>query len=167
MRICEVTDENITEVQAFLDEHSETALFLASNLSAYGPGLGDAMNSGNFKCIRTGNEIQGVFCLSRRGSLLVETEGRTDFAGDILGACEIESIPIQGVIGEWCSSEAIWNLMRDSKGFAEHYKTKEILYRLHLNPAHNIEVDQSGVRRLISNDFKQWNRLNIAFMNEE
>lgn len=167
MKISEVSDENIAEVQKFLDEHSETALFLASNLLTYGPRLRDAMNSGNFKCIRSDNEILGVFCLSRRGNLLAETGGRTDFARPILDTCEVESIPIQGVIGEWYLSAAIWNLMKDSKGFMEHYNTKEILYRLYLSPGHNIEIDQSNVRQLISSDFEQWIKLNTAFMDEE
>jgi hypothetical protein len=97
--ICPVTDENLAEVRAFLEQYSETALFLLSNLETHGPSLSEELDSGNFKCLKSPEGLQGVFCLTRRGRLVAQTEGdRTD---EILEACQEEEILIEGVLGEW------------------------------------------------------------------
>ena len=46
-----VDDEALRLVRGFLELHADTALFLLSNLQAYGPRLGEGLNSGNFKYI--------------------------------------------------------------------------------------------------------------------
>ncbi len=91
-----VSDKNLTEVKAFLEQKRETALYLLSNLEAHGPSLTEDLNSGNFKCLMGPEGLQGVFCLTRRGSLLAQTEG--DCTVEILEACQAEKISIGGVL---------------------------------------------------------------------
>ena len=91
-----VSDNNLTEVKAFLEKYRETSLFLLSNLEAHGSSLSDELNSGNFKCLKSPEGLQGVFCLTRRGNLLAQTEG--DCTVEILEACQEEEILIGGVL---------------------------------------------------------------------
>ncbi len=167
MKVSNVTEDNIILVQAFLENNSDTSLFLSSNLSVYGPGLGDSMNSGNFKFLESDNNICAVFCLTRRGNLLAETRGRTNFAKKILDACTAESISIQGVIGEWYSSDAIWKLLLQSGNFIEYSRSREVLYRLDLTAGQASAAAPKGIRQLLSNDFEQWEPLETAFLQEE
>ena len=167
MVVNEVTEENIAPVRAFLEDNSETALFLLSDLLAYGSRLGDDMNSGNYKSVESGGEVQGVFCLTRRGNLLVETGGRTDFAQRIVDACIAEPIAIRGVIGEWCSAVAVWQILCESGSFVEEYRSREILYRLDLCPDHVSATGVTGVRQLVPDDLTQWEPLRAAYLVEE
>ena len=92
MPVRAVDDATLPLVRGFLERWADTALFLLSNLEAHGPKLGDDLNSGNFKFIEEGREIQAAFCLTRRGNLLAEAGGRSEFASHILDACESEPI---------------------------------------------------------------------------
>ena len=83
-----VTDSDIQRVRAFLESHVDTSLFLLSTLAALGPRLGHHLNSGNFRLIEEEGRIVGVFCLTRRGNLLVHAGGRTDLAEQVFEASE-------------------------------------------------------------------------------
>jgi len=111
-----VSYKNLTEVKAFLEQNRETALFLLSNLEAHGPSLTEDLNSGNFKGLMGSEGLHGVFCLTRRGSLLAQTEG--DCTVEILEACQAEKISIEGVLGEWETARGLWEalLARSEKG---------------------------------------------------
>src|SRR4029077_11087448 len=85
-----VTDSDLQRVRAFLESHVDTSLFLLSTLAALGPRLGHHLNSGNFRLIEAHGQIVAVFCLTRRGNLLVQAGGRTDLAEQIFEACETE-----------------------------------------------------------------------------
>jgi GNAT superfamily N-acetyltransferase len=142
-----VTDENLSEVKAFLEKYRETALFLLSILETRGPSLTEDLNSGNYKCLKSPEGLQGVFCLTRRGNLLVQTEG--DFTDEVLEACRKEELPIGGVLGEWETAHSLWEalLTRDSS--------------LQTTP------DGILVRSLEPGDFEEWDPLMQAFAAEE
>ena len=163
-----VSDKNLTEVKAFLEQNRETALFLLSNLEAYGPSLTEDLNSGNFKCLMGPEGLQGVFCLTRRGSLLAQTEG--DCTVEILEACQAEKISIGGVLGEWETAHGLWEalLARDSS-LQTTYQRKVLLLSLSLSaqPRGPLLPDGIRVRTLEAGDFGEWYPLIQAFAAEE
>ncbi len=71
---CEqVTAETKEEFIRFLQKNEEYSLFLLSNLTTYGLELSEGLYSGNFKLLREGNHILAAFCLTRTGTLLVQS----------------------------------------------------------------------------------------------
>jgi ribosomal protein S18 acetylase RimI-like enzyme len=167
LQVTQVSENDVPRVQDFLRGHFETSMFLLSNLASHGHRLVDAMNSGNFKLLCEGDRVQGVFCLTRRGNLLAECGGRTQFAPAIVAACGDESIPIRGVVGEWRLADAIWRILVDSGSIAEVvHASREPLYRLFLNGMQPPRRD-AQIRVLQANDFDAWVPLNTAYLNEE
>src|SRR5687767_5200243 len=99
--IVAIDDSNIDAAREFLRRSAESSQILLGNLAAYGCQLGSRMNSGNFRAIVEDGAIVSVFCLTRRGNLLLQTAGRADLSGEILAACALDAVPIRGVIGEF------------------------------------------------------------------
>jgi len=166
-----VTDSDLDQVRAFLESHVDTSLFLLSTLAALGPRLGHHLNSGNFRLIAEegpGKEptIVAVFCLTRRGNLLVQAGGRTDLAEQIFEACETESIEVRGVVGEWPMADALWRLLRADPRFETTHNLKDVLYRLMLKGTAGAVAESSTLRQLDAGDFVQWERLNRAYFAE-
>ena len=167
LRITNVAESDIPRVKDFLGKHSDTSLFLLSNLVSYGHKLSDAMNSGNFKYLGEGDDIHGVFCLTRRGNLLAECGGRTEFAPAIIDASRDEPVQIRGVVGEWNLADAIWTILIDSGAIEEVvHASREPLYRLNLEGVEQPRRD-ALVRPLQSSDFDTWEPLNSAYLKEE
>jgi len=165
MRVLPVTEENRGAVDAFLRAHADTALFLLSNLAAWGPRLGTAPNSGNFKCIAVDGAIRAVFVLSRRGNLILETGGRPDFTAAVTGACAGEPVELRGVIGQWESARAAWEHLRAEGRVVERFASREWLYALELSVAARSPAG-GGARALVPADFAEWEPLSSAFMIE-
>jgi GNAT superfamily N-acetyltransferase len=163
-----VTDENLAEVKGFLEQYRETSLFLLSNLEAHGPVLSEELNSGNFKCLTGPEGLEGVFCLTRRGNLLVQTE--RDFSDEILEACQEEELPIGGVLGDWETAQSLWQalLTRDAS-VQTTYESKTVLLSLPLSsqPRGPLLPDGVLVRVLEPGDFEEWDPLMQAFAAEE
>ena len=165
IEIREVTDADVAFVTSFLESHLETSLFLLNNLHTYGPRLTKAVYSGNFRAIEEDGEIAGVFAMTRRGTILAQTGGRTDFSLEILDISRTDNIAIRGVIGEWRCAASIWELLRSETGWTPTAESREILYRLPL--AKSMAPRATGeVRRLAAGDFDQWYRLNDKYLAE-
>jgi predicted GNAT family acetyltransferase len=166
-----VTDSDLERVRAFLESHVDTSLFLLSTLAALGPRLGQHLNSGNFRMVEEEGRIVAVFCLTRRGNLLVQAAGRADLADSIFQACETEPIETRGIVGEWQTAEALWKLLRADPRFETTHNLKDVLYRLMLKGAvpsaeRSPFRGRFDVRTLDSDDFVQWERLNRAYFAE-
>jgi ribosomal protein S18 acetylase RimI-like enzyme len=173
-----VTDSDLDRVRAFLESHVDTSLFLLSTLAALGPRLGHHLNSGNFRLAEEHGSIVAVFCLTRRGNLLVQAAGRAELAEQIFEACEADPIEVRGVVGEWPTAQAVWGLLRADPRFEPTHNLKDVLYRLTLTePGPNTgrlngsaAVGDAGegvtVRALDPDDFVQWERLNSAYFAE-
>ena len=118
------------------------------------------MNSGNFKCLKSPEGLQGVFCLTRRGNLLAQTEG--DCTVEILEACQEEEILIGGVLGEWKTAQSLWEalLSRDSS-LQTTYQSKALPLSLSLSSQPRGPLLPGGivVRTLEAGDFKEWDPL--------
>lgn len=151
----------------------DTSLFLLSTLSALGPRLGPHLNSGNFRIVEESGAIVAVFCLTRRGNLLVQGGGRTEFAEAIFSACAAEPIELRGIVGEWPIAECLWDLLRADPRFVPTHNLKDVLYRLRLRKPAPLRqgpapADLQGlsVRTLDEGDFVQWERLNSEYFEE-
>ena len=164
--VTDVTAANLDRAEAFLARHANTTLFLAANLARFGSRTTEAINSGNFKLVERGVETLGVFCLTRRGNLLAETGGRTEFAQLILDACDAEPITIRGVVGEWRLASALWRILTEPGVVNEQFASREQLYRLALPPESSQPLRNRRVRRLVAGDFERWQPLSDAYMTE-
>ena len=165
--IVDVTDADVLLATAFLERHPETSLLLLSTFRAFGTRLGDSLYSGNVKAIVEGGEIQAVWCLTRSGNLVAQAAGRADFAPAIVEACAEEPIAIRGVLGEWSVSEAIWTLACAAYGLTSTFVSKEASYRLELDPHLAAAPGDGQVRMLTGADYPQWDRLSLAFLDEQ
>jgi len=161
-----VTDSDLERVRGFLESHVDTSLFLLSTLAALGPRLGSHLNSGNFRFIEEAGNIAAVFCLTRRGNLLVQAGGRTRFAEQIFESCEAEPIEVRGIVGEWAMAEALWKLLRADPRFETTHALKDVLYRLMLKDTDRTVARSLLTRALDADDFVQWERLNTAYFAE-
>ena len=108
-----VETDDLERVRGFLEAHVDTSLFLLSNLAIFGPRLTDHGNSGNYRLVEEAGQVVAVFCLTRRGNLLVQAAGRADLAESILESCESEIIEVCGVAGEWATAAALWELLQE------------------------------------------------------
>ncbi len=169
--IQDVTDSDLQPVRAFLEAHLDSSLFLLSNLALFGPVAGEHPNSGNFRYVAEEGRVVAVFCLTRRGNLLVQAAGRADLAEDILGACDGESVEVTGIVGEWLTAQALWNLLCADPSFEASHSTKELLYgRALADDDLDAATDDAPaglvVRSLEAEDFDRWEPLNTAYLAE-
>jgi len=165
-----VETDDLERVRGFLEAHVDTSLFLLSNLAIFGPRLTDHGNSGNYRLVEEAGRVVAVFCLTRRGNLLVQAAGRADLAESILESCESETIEVCGVAGEWPTAAALWELLQADPRFEPTLGSRDVLYRLPL--AGSAEVTRTTVpadvvvRALDASDYQQWERLNSAYCAE-
>jgi RimJ/RimL family protein N-acetyltransferase len=165
-----VESDDLERVRGFLEAHVDTSLFLLSNLAIFGPRSGEAWNSGNYQLVEEDGQIVAVFCLTRRGNLLVQAGGRADLAEAIMESCESESMEVCGIVGEWSIAAAMWNLLLADPWFEPSYSSREVLYRFSLRA--DAEPEPLGippevtVRALEAADFERWERLNTAYLVE-
>lgn len=165
--VIDITDVNVARAQAFLARSPETSLFLLSNIRGFGTRLGPSLYSGNLKGLVERGELGAVFCLTRGGSVLAETGGRTDLAGEIVRACRAEGLQIRGVLAEWPVSKAIWDLLSADGRLRPTLASKEVMYRLPLSDAATPEgLHERPIRMLTPDDHDQWERLSVDFQSE-
>jgi predicted GNAT family acetyltransferase len=163
-----VATDDLERVRGFLEAHLDTSMFLLSNLAIFGPRLTDHGNSGNYRLVEEAGRVVAVFCLTRRGNLLVQAAGRADLAESILAACKAETIEVSGIAGEWPTAQALWELLRADPRFEPTLSSKDVLYRLPLADAATRMTLPPGVvvRALDASDYEQWERLNSAYCAE-
>jgi predicted GNAT family acetyltransferase len=160
-----VTELNRREVEEYLTSHEDTSQFLINNLREHGPKLTSHQNSGNFKVIRSNGRVSAVFCLARRGNLFVQAS--FDFSATILKACEEETIPLTGFIGDWASVSPVWDrFKRAHPGYKASYESKEILYTYLLRQEDSNLVHDLRVRFLEESDFEQWLAFETRYLSE-
>ncbi len=160
-----VTAENIADVEQFLFMHEESSQFLINNLQTHGSALNEHHNSGNFKAIRKDGEIVSVFCLARRGNLIIQSSFSDPAV--ILDACSKEPIELKGFIGDWDSVKPVYQLFKKrNPSYSPSYESKEILYSYALNSTDKKIAHDRNVRFLEQSDFSQWLEFSHAYMSE-
>ena len=85
----------------FLKKHENTSPFLLGNFESYGPHIASSPFSGNYKIIRSSEKIVGVFTLTKKESLLIESAVSEPFFDQVIKVCQSEKIPIEGLSGNW------------------------------------------------------------------
>lgn len=149
---------------AFLKKHENYSLFLLGNLENYGPRLTEAPFSGNYKVIRNGDEIIAVFCLTRKGNILIQSTVQEPIFDRVLAACKEENLPINGVVGQWEFCKPFWDYLKSKKVIEkETFTSKEILYTLNLHDF----PSQDNVRLLTEDDYDQWKPLRLDYIEEK
>jgi hypothetical protein len=164
---CEtVTLESKDELIRFLKKNEEYSLFLLSNLETYGLKLSNALYSGNFKILRKADETIAAFCLTKKGTLLVQSMELNDTIYEaIVTACLEENMSISGVLGKWELAFALWNLLKQKKIIKEEtFIEKEVLYTLDVEKTNYLP--EPGVRLLKASDFDAWVKLREAYVEE-
>ncbi|MBA3721424.1 MAG: GNAT family N-acetyltransferase [Parachlamydiaceae bacterium] len=150
-----VSQSSQQEMLNFLKEHENYSLFLLGNFESYGATLTEAPYSGNYKLIRSLDKIEGVFCLTKTGNLLIESATDDSIFEMVVEACIQEKITLKGLIGNWNYCGPFWEYLKSKKIIKnEIAASKEILYCIDLSmqdfPA------QSNVRFLTEADYIQW-----------
>lgn len=161
MSVHNVSQKNMGECLEFLDRYEDSTQFLINNLKEHGPRLTAHHNSGNYKMIVQNDVIRAVFCLSRRGSLLVQS--MDDHAELILNSCAEEPIELKSFVGDWNSIQPVLETFKKTNpNYKPTFESKEILYSYILDPNDTKLKHDSRVRFLEERDFSQW----IVFDNE-
>lgn len=163
-RVVEWSEEWKEQALALLQRYQETSMFLLSNYRECGPRQGESMYSGNFKCIVNDNKVVAVFCQTKNGHILLQTDRQTDYSSLILERCLKENISIAGCTGAWELAEPLWDIIKGYyKGLVTDFYSKELLYSKELTPT---SQKNDTVRFLTSDDFEQWQGLNIDYFSE-
>lgn len=162
-----VTAASVGPVLAYLEGHLDTSIFLLSCLTMFGPELGTDGRSGNYRTIEGADGVSAVWSLTRRGHLLAQTGGRTDFTEVILESCASDPVRICGVVAEWQLADALWRALTPRAAFARTYAAKSTVYALDLADAPASAHGGVEVRVLNGTDFGAWDALNIDFAAEE
>lgn len=144
-----------------LNRFKETSIFLLGNLEKYGPVPTEHPRSGQYKCIMDCDEVVGVFCLTRTGMILAQSNRRVDITHIILNECEKEQ-PICAFNGAWEVIEPVYSTYKSKhKNYSDGFFSKEILFKLDLNDSNRIE---GAGRFLNEKDFEEWNFLNLDYL---
>jgi hypothetical protein len=161
--------ESATDVQplmSFLKKYEETSQFLIGNLREHGPKMTEDPYSGNFKIIKEGDEIVAVFYLARCGNVYAQAIS-SDYTMPILEACQKESLPIKGFLGDWDILAPLYEAFAaKNPAFRPSYSSKEILYRRPLAPSDPKLSHHPSVRLLTNSDFDQWFPMRMAYLEE-
>jgi RimJ/RimL family protein N-acetyltransferase len=151
--------------RAYLESHYATSMFLLGNLSDRGASLTEHPNSGNFKTLSREEKTIGVFCLTRRGNLLLTVEPGPGVNEAIWRACAAEKIELKGVLGELESAASFRDFARARGAMVEcSFSSEEILYQLKSIPVFPRDL---RVRLLRPEDFLQWLPIRRAYQLEE
>ncbi|MEL6960403.1 MAG: hypothetical protein AAGL89_15775, partial [Pseudomonadota bacterium] len=120
-----VTPDDVPTVEAFLQEHIETSVFLIANLRRFGPSGGPHPYAMRYWC--RGNPIDGVIAQSTAGMVMAQCPGHDAWRPAL--AC-LEA-PVTGLIGDGFQIHAL----RDAAGWTDAATTldaDEVLYALDL-----------------------------------
>lgn len=161
-----VTDDTQKDMIDFLKRHDNYSLFLLGNFENYGATLSEQPYSGNFKLIRSLDEIVSVFCLTKKGSLLIQSVVHEPVFEIVLASCLEEALPLTGLVGDWDFCHLFWKFLKHKKVIqSETFVSKEILYNIDLSKV--LHHPQPNVRLLIADDYNQWKPLRLDYLKEE
>jgi ribosomal protein S18 acetylase RimI-like enzyme len=156
----QVTEQTVEATKRFLLGYEDSSMFLLGNLEAHGFKLTEAANSGNYRIVKNGERIVGVFSLTRRGNLLVQSEVADLIFEQILSACSDDRIQIKGLLSEWDFAHKFWVCLRKKKIIQkENFMSKEL-------DGKAPSGDQK-VRLLQESDFDQYKPLHLSYLAEE
>lgn len=158
-----LNEKHHAEARKYLEEHFATSMFLLGNLLQYGAKLTTEPNSGNYKVLLRNNTVAGVFCMTRRGNLLLCLDPTFNHFDLLWNEAQKDGINFQGVLGDWAMVDPFWKYLEGHSLIqSTSIKSKEILYELSQLP----QMTDSNTRRLGLKDFSDWLWLYRAFTKE-
>lgn len=157
------TDERAAGAVEYLRASEDSCLFLLGNFKQYGPVLTEHQNSGDFQCVLRGDEIVGVFCLTRRGNLLLQTENDEDVLDKVADAALHATLPLSGIIGPWSLVEALVSRVTHAKHTSPSFHSREVLYSLPI-AKYTFEGSSHTVRLLEEQHFAAYNNERADFL---
>ncbi|MBI3237224.1 MAG: GNAT family N-acetyltransferase, partial [Chlamydiales bacterium] len=166
--IVQLDRSSLDEAMCFLRKHEDYSLFLLSNLTSYGYRLTGAIHSGNFKLAYLEGRVIAVFCLTKRGSLIIQSEISEDSFFEKIGAsCKEEPQPISGLIGEWSFCERLWDFFKKEGVICKQsFASQETLYAI--DPStFAFSSHDNNTRCLVADDYTQWRLLRLAYLKEQ
>lgn len=157
-----VKDATQNEMVEFLLKHEDFSLFLLGNYEAHGFRLSDAPNSGNYMIIRQEGEVVCVFCLTRRGNLLITAkEGNHKLYEQVLKSCK--NGLLRGVLGDWKICAPFWDFLKGKQIIkSESFISKEVLY----STEHLDLMPNTDSRLLRKEDYLEWRILRGDYLRE-
>ncbi len=162
-----VTCESLKSCISFLEQYQESCLFLLGNLDSYGYKLTDHLNSGNYFSIEKDNKVVAVFCLTRRGNLLIQTDGGLDYSEYIYASVRQEPLQVKGLLGPWQAIHDFCEyLKRANLKFTVGFTSKEILYVKSVEKIEYKEKGRESVRLVNESDFESWDECMTLFQTE-
>lgn len=170
MQLQKITEENLEQSLLFLEKYEDSCMFLLNNRLQYGLDLQEHSNSGDYMAIEQNNQIQAVFCLTKRGNLLLQTNNQNDYSQIILKSCldNIKKYKINfgGIIGDHKSSMLFFQLLKNKNLITEELRTgSEKLYSLSLIDYHDFN-EHSSAKVLQESDFEEYNKLTQIYLEE-
>lgn len=166
MQIERITNKNLEEALQFLNKYEDSAVFLIGNLERMGPNRGESQFSGNFKMVLDKGEVAAVFCLTKGGTLLVQSEIKEPLFKLILKSCEEEKTPIKGLIAEWTFGSLFWEHLKSIGVIKkENYYCKEVNYTLDLWEWKGEAFSKARVLSL--EDYQDWKVLRMDYLEEQ
>ncbi len=161
-----VTPSSQDKMLHFLKQRENFSLFLLGNFENYGATLSNAPYSGNFKLITSSDQVIGVFCLTKLGNLLIETDAYESLFEPILTSCQEERIPITGLSGSWNFCYLFWKFLKEKKVVLEEsFSSKATLYTIDISP--HPRSFNSLTRLLSTEDYTKWKPLRLDYLKEE
>lgn len=166
MKIRRLTPEDLPIIQAFLQEHRESSMFLLHNLAA----AGLASPPGMYRCVWwgafAGRSLQGVFAQTWRGTLLLQLPSAEAISA-LAEFLHVQGDRPRGVLGpreQWLELQACWNLELPPPRLDQD----EPIYRLELTRLRRVCLEERGlvVRPAVVSDgllLAQWR---MAFLME-
>ena len=140
-------------------------LFLLDNYQRYGTIINKELFSGNFKILTEEGQISAVFCLTKSGNLLIQSDNKQDYSDVIYKACLEEGTAITGFVGGWKDGDLFWKyIQKINPTVVPKNISKEKLYVLNLSE--NLGVQHNSVRFLTEKDFEHWHQLDQDYRKE-
>lgn len=167
IQVIQAADEDVPRVRSFLMRFEDTSLFLLSNLGVHGPRATEHRNSGNFKILVDGDAVRGVFCLTRRGNLLLQTDKTEECTELIWRSVQTEPFGLEGIIGDADLTFALYGFLRDRGLISSVLRDgRERLYARMLHRGLE-SADHAPAIPLARSHFDEWQALSHAFAEEE
>lgn len=158
-----LTDATRPAALALLQGRLRSSIFLLGNLAEFGPVLTDHLNSANFRVILRDGVVAGVFALTRRGNLLVQTDRAADYGEAIFAALEADPLTLTGLVGDWDLIDPLrGRLQAQQPGWQASYNQREPLFELPLQ-GRPVPASAAQARLLTPADFDAWHALREAF----
>lgn len=162
-----MAEADIPGVEAFLFDHIDTSVYLASTLRDLGIRCTSNPRSGDFLLIEDRGALAGVCCLTARGDLLAQAGGRIDLAEPILAACRAREVAVVNVLAEGALAEALWARLMPEEGFVPVYECESIVYGITRVPITRTVSPGLVIRPMDMADYDAWQVVDRAFCADE